>query len=195
MTFSQSLVYFRPPVSTAPDSWKERQSCHVCLYPDRHTCRAWKHSQCSQQIFRSRIMFSSLISSFLYISHLLDVFWLLSVWLLMSLTLPSCQSRLNKSPERCRQGFALSQREQQQLCICLLVGDSIRTCGHAVANAEPRAGNQHCQSSSSSSSSTGEELCLRPAERNIRDRERGGFGYRVEDQDAVGRGCCGGNCR
>lgn len=48
---------------------------------------------------------------------------------------------LSEQVKRCRQDFALSQTEQQQLCIYLLVGDSIGTCGHAAANAEHRAGN------------------------------------------------------
>lgn len=113
-------------------------------------------------------MFSTLL-------HLppLDVCWLRSVWLLMSFTPPSCQRRLNNSPKRCRTR-SLSQREQlQQFYVCLLVGDSTETCGHAAANAEPRAGDQYCQTSSSRAG-TGEEVCHPPAERNPpkRDRER-----------------------
>lgn len=84
----------------------------------------------------------------------------------MSLAPPSCQRRLNNSPKSW-QAHPLSRREQlQQLCVCLLVGDSTETCGHAAANAEPRAGDQHCQTSSSSSAGTEEELCHPPAERN-----------------------------
>lgn len=91
---------------------------------------------------------------------------------------PFLSSRLNKSPKHCRLISALSQREQQQqLNVCLLVGDSIGTCGYAAANAEPRESDQHCQTSGSSSSSssragTGEELCRPPAERNPHKRDR-----------------------
>lgn len=65
----------------------------------------------------------------------------------------------------------------------------MKTCGHRAANAELRAGNQHW----SSSTGTGEEASHPPAERG---RERGGgFGYRAEDEDAVGRGRCSRVCR
>ncbi|CAK6979618.1 hypothetical protein CCH79_00013267%2C partial [Scomber scombrus] len=58
-------------------------------------------------------------------------------------------SKLNKPLKRCGLDAALSQREQQQqLCVCLLVGDSTGACGHAAANTEPRAGDQHYQTSS-----------------------------------------------
>lgn len=92
----------------------------------------------------------------------------------------------------------LSRIEQpEQTRVCLLVGDSTETCGHAVANAEPGAGEQCCQTSSSSAG-TEEEPCHPPAERDPwkrqqgRERGGGGFGFRAEDEDAVGRGCCSG---
>lgn len=91
----------------------------------------------------------------------------------MSLTPPSCLSRLNKYPQSCRLVSALFQREKQ-LSVCLLVGDSTRTCGHAVANTKPRAGNQHCQTCSSSAG-TGERnsaILLQRETPPKRDRER-----------------------
>lgn len=66
----------------------------------------------------------------------------------------------------------LSRIEQpQQPRVCLLVGDSTETCGHAVANAEPGADEQCCQTSSSSAG-TEEEPCRPPAEKPLKEAAR-----------------------
>lgn len=83
-------------------------------------------------------------------------------------------AQVNQLSETPSDAFLVPKRAAAAFYVCLLVGDSAETCGHAAANAEPRAGDQYCQTSSSRRAGTGEEVCRPPAVRNSprRDRER-----------------------